>query len=69
MKSEGYCNKKEDCKIMQSAAKRLEFDLSVVRHLASVNHDFDAALLNDDMMSNMDKTELNINMADSKTVD
>lgn len=56
-------------KLMTSPAKQLQIDLSIVKHLAVVKHDFDCGKLDEDLCFNMDETGFHVNMDDSKTLD
>lgn len=66
---EGIVTRQQTGKFMQSAAKKLQIDVSEVRPLYSVKHDFYVGLLNEYMLYNINETAFHINMYDGKTLE
>lgn len=67
--TKGIVCRSQTGKLMTSPAKQLEIDLSVVKHLPVLKHDFDSGILDEDLCFNMDETGFHINMDNSKTLD
>lgn len=55
-------------KLMVSAAKQLSIEQAVAYHLGCVKRDFDAGVLDENMVENIDETHFVVNMDNKKTI-